>query len=354
MTQRRRCRSPNPARTHAIWPLLLCIGLGVGVVTDPCAQQLSARQPAASQSIEAEDPRIGQARRAFENRDYAGALQIVEDYAWDGNARAQAWTGYLYEQGLGVEKSYPKALGWYREGAAREDRFAQLRLGQLLESGRGTATDLETALRWYRRSAEQGAGTAMRHLARLLREDPARHTDGPNAEHWERRAEAAPGPEILGHSRLVGNVDLFTPLSFREALARAQEGDANAQAQVGYAYLNGLGTPYDATKAAQWYLQAAVQEHGGSQIGLAYILQTGRSGPPDYEQARFWYERAAAQNLPAAQNNLGYIYHLGQGVDANLTRAVEFYGLAADQGFPQGQNNLGHMYLHGLGPAATR
>jgi uncharacterized protein len=55
--------------------------------------------------------------RAYDAGRHGAAFEIFEDLALNGNPRAQAWTGYLYERGEGVVANLQEAARWYMEGA---------------------------------------------------------------------------------------------------------------------------------------------------------------------------------------------------------------------------------------------
>lgn len=57
--------------------------------------------------------------------------------ASNGHHRAQGMLGMLYENGRGVEQSYPMALFYYRQGAAGGDGIAQNQLANLYANGAG-------------------------------------------------------------------------------------------------------------------------------------------------------------------------------------------------------------------------
>lgn len=77
-------------------------------------------------------------------------------------------------------------------------------------------------------------------------------------------------------------------------LSAAEEGDADAQAQIGRIYMDGLGVEQDAEKAMDWNMRAAEQGNaqGQEQIGKMYYLGIGMT--KSTEEASRWFERAKA------------------------------------------------------------
>lgn len=84
---------------------------------------------------------------------------------------------------------------------------------------------------------------------------------------------------------------------FRGYLLIAEEtGYPLAECQIGFAYLEGIGTPKDLEKALYWTTLSA--EHGDrdGQCNLAWIYEEGLCGNKDMEKAKYWYKQAALQN----------------------------------------------------------
>ena len=61
----------------------------------------------------------------------------------------------------------------------------------------------------------------------------------------------------------------------------AEQGDADAQFNLGAAYREGDGVPKDAAEAVRWYRLAAEQGHAGAQGSLGVAYQNGEGVPRD-------------------------------------------------------------------------
>ncbi|WP_295698474.1 tetratricopeptide repeat protein, partial [uncultured Neisseria sp.] len=101
---------------------------------------------------------------------------------------------------------------------------------------------------------------------------------------------------------------------FRETLQAAEQGNAQAQLNLGLMYVNGQGVRQDYTQAAQWYRRAAEQGVAQAQYALGVMYENGQGVHQDYTQAVQWYRRAAEQGDANAQYTLGVMYAQGQGV----------------------------------------
>ena len=83
--------------------------------------------------------------------------------------------------------------------------------------------------------------------------------------------------------------------------ARAEQGDALAQYDLGAMYSHGFGVPEDAAEAARWYRLAAEQGDAFAQTGLGFLYALGEGVPQDFVLAYMWLNLAAAQGNEAAQ-----------------------------------------------------
>jgi TPR repeat protein len=201
--------------------------------------------------------------------------------------------------------------------------------------------------------------------------------------------------------------------AFWEWNEAAQQGDADAQYNLGCLYDRGEGTPQDRASAQRWLQRAADQgdidaatwllfvnpqtdedrkkffsmrfnpnskfhitfaaqqrdghvmrwscktdEKDGAQIEFAMglMFEKGGMGPPqDEKQAAEWYRRASDRDFADAQTQLAYMYTDGRGVEQDLTEAGRLFFKAAEHGNATAQVNLGTFYSNGsFGFAKTR
>lgn len=124
----------------------------------------------------------------------------------------------------------------------------------------------------------------------------------------------------------------------------AEQGNANAQFNLGYMYQMGEGVPKNASLAAQWYRKAAEQGVANAQFNLGLMYANGEGVPKDASLAVQWFSKAAVQGNANAQNTLGVMYEKGEGVAKNYTLAYAWYNIAAANGdtrfAPGNRNNL--------------
>lgn len=123
--------------------------------------------------------------------------------------------------------------------------------------------------------------------------------------------------------------------AFKEWQPLAEQGNANAQFNLGIMYDNGWGVAQDPQYAANWYLKAAQQGYVQAQFNLGVAYSFGEGVPHDDCEAVKWYRRAAEQGNADAQHGLGLQYALGKGVEQDFLMSYIWLNLAATQGQEQ-------------------
>ena len=121
----------------------------------------------------------------------------------------------------------------------------------------------------------------------------------------------------------------------------AEDGNAEAQYQLGRCYANGLGVEIDMVEAVRWFTLAAEQGMAMAQYALGNCYYYGYGVDYDYTKAAEWYLKAAEQGLARAQCSLGKVDCSNEGLDRDHKRQVHYwFRLAADQGDAEGQWEL--------------
>lgn len=81
----------------------------------------------------------------------------------------------------------------------------------------------------------------------------------------------------------------------------AEQGDAEAQARLGYYYGSGKVVKQDKAKGIEWTRKAAEQGIATSQVSLGLCYLQGDGVPVDKEEAIKWLRKAAEQGNPLAK-----------------------------------------------------
>ncbi|MDP3333952.1 MAG: tetratricopeptide repeat protein [Methylococcaceae bacterium] len=131
----------------------------------------------------------------------------------------------------------------------------------------------------------------------------------------------------------------------------AEQGDAEAQFELGQMYKLGSGLEQDDEQALYWFSKAAEQGLPNAQYSLAEMYLNGCSGglEPDDEQAVIWFRKAAEQGHANAQFSLGEMYDTGDFLEEDEEQATIWYRKAGEQGHVDAQYSLGEMYFWGKG-----
>ena len=133
-------------------------------------------------------------------------------------------------------------------------------------------------------------------------------------------------------------------------IERAEKGDAEAQAYLGYCYLLGeKGLAVDSLKSIEWLTKATEQNNMFAQYLLGESYYYGDCGNLDRHKAADLFQKAAEQGFSMAQARLGTCYRLGEGVEQSFEKAIEWYTKAAEQKDAEAQYNLGISYATGEG-----
>ena len=130
---------------------------------------------------------------------------------------------------------------------------------------------------------------------------------------------------------------------FKTTLLKAEQGQLNAQFNLGLIYELGLGIPKNTVEALKWYRKAAERGHPDAQLDLGVMYANGEGTTENSAEALKWLRRAAKQGSAMAQFSLGLMYAYGDGVKENDTQAVKWYALAKKQGYEMASRNLGNI-----------
>ena len=129
----------------------------------------------------------------------------------------------------------------------------------------------------------------------------------------------------------------------------AEQGDAEAQFELGRAYFTGEDVRKDVGEAVRWYRKAAEQGHAAAQHFLGVLYHFGAGVPKDIGEAARWYRGAAEQGHALAQFGLGTLYANGEGVPKDAGEAARWYRGAAERGYAPAQFSPGFLYATGEG-----
>ncbi len=217
------------------------------------------------------------AHRAFQSGEYDEALKQLRILADSGDEKAQNNLGYMYLNGIGVEKNYGRALKWYRKAAVQGVAEAQHSLGFIYAEGLGTAPVFAIALKWYRLAAEQGLSQAQFNLAYMYEHGIGIRRDNREVLKWYKKS--------------------------------AEQANLAAQYKLGTMYLNGDAIEKNQLHAYAWF---GVASAGGYEPALSPRDAIGlQLEEAELDEARamaraLWVKQQAnAANDSAAEDDAG-------------------------------------------------
>ncbi|VAX12228.1 hypothetical protein MNBD_GAMMA24-1397 [hydrothermal vent metagenome] len=129
----------------------------------------------------------------------------------------------------------------------------------------------------------------------------------------------------------------------------AEQGDREAQHNLGLAYARGLGVKKNISKAIKWWRAASMKGNTDSQYNLGIIYATGGDGVSrNFKEAKRWWLLAAANGDALAQYNLGAMYANGVAGKQSYCEAARWWSRSLSNGFRQANialENLDRRHL---------
>jgi uncharacterized protein len=202
---------------------------------------------------------LDEAKAAYLRKDYVTAAKELRPLAEKGNVRAQTTLGWMYSEGLGVEKDYKEAMKWLLKAAAVDGSpdaaKAQHNLGVMYENGLGVAIDSTRSAYWYQKGAQNGDASAQCNLGTLYLEGKGVERNYSQAVQWLTKA--------------------------------AEQGDTEAYANLGKVYFEGLGVQKNwALSYFFLYMAANYGERESPQAKQGLSLLLPRISPTQLDEGK--------------------------------------------------------------------
>ena len=215
-------------------------------------------------------------------KDPVEAVKWWRKAAIQGHAGAQNNLGVAYNNGNGVAKDPVEGVKWTRKAADQGLDQAQFNLGLNYVKGEGVKQDVEEMLKWHYYAAMQGHAGAQESLGSFL----AMGKDSVKAYAWLSLAAASnekakkeltelektmTAQQIAdGKKRSIELGALIT--KGNDLRKAAEQGNAEAQFNLGRAYANGEGVPKDLVEAYAWVNIAAATHEDAKKVRAAFEL----------------------------------------------------------------------------------
>lgn len=159
------------------------------------------------------------------------------------------------------------------KSAEQGDTEAQIHLGRCYYSGKeGMPQDYKKAVHWFRRAAEQNSGEGQYLLGVCYLNGKGISRNYPLYRYWFSKSATNGGPaSAFGFSYQLDE-DFDYSKDLLDFIMEAEQGNAEAQINLGYCYQYGKGVEKDTKKAMYWYNKAEELDHSTSPI-LAWLLK---------------------------------------------------------------------------------
>jgi uncharacterized protein len=107
------------------------------------------------------------ASAAYARGDYVSAVNTLTPPALRGNPNAQAFLGFMYENGYGAPQAYVAAADLYVQAATSGNPFGQAMLGLMYDKGHGVPQDFTLAYKWLNLAAARAPRRERDYFLRL-------------------------------------------------------------------------------------------------------------------------------------------------------------------------------------------
>ncbi|KAJ6252071.1 sel-1-like protein [Anaeramoeba flamelloides] len=212
-----------------------------------------------------------------------------------GDLTAKMKLGYMYKEGIGVEKSCKKSLALY-------SRVAKNIYGEMEDKEIKKISKFE-------------------NIQRIINVD----TKSKNAVNEKEK--------IFNYYQM-----LFT------------QGNVKSLNKMGEIYQHGYrGIPKNYKMAIEYFKRAIKFGNNEAKSNLGFMNLFGKGCERNVTKARLLFKEAVKVNITVAKNYLGLIYLNGYGVEVNQTRAYDLFQSASEEGLPEAQYNLAKMLHFGMG-----
>lgn len=136
--------------------------------------------------------------------------------------------------------------------------------------------------------------------------------------------------------------DLYKNKNYKEILKECElkETDSNCNLIKGHMLVYGEGIKQNIKEGFELTKLSAEQGNIDAQYNLGLFYQNGIGTSKNNKEAASWYEKASNQKSVFAKNNLGIMYYSGKGVVRNKKKALLLWNEAIKLGYLEPQKNI--------------
>jgi hypothetical protein len=317
------------------WGVCYVRGIGVDINQETQKKALDLWTQAANKGCASAQFNLGStAERNYEesnNEEFAAMAEYYyQQVAEEESPVAQYRLGEFYRK----RGNYKMAVHWYTRGANGHGHSdCQYRLVDCYLKGLGVERSYRRAIAYCRYAADQEHEMAISIIEKLKN---AAKANDPYSQ-W-----------VMGLYYAGTGEFSCSPEDAKESVKwfknAAENGYANAQYNLGVCYKDGEGVQEDEQAAREWFQRAASQSNAAANYMLGLFYQQGRGGlkQDDKEAAKCFL--SAAENNVDAQYNLGVCYKDGKGVKQDNKESLKYFQRAAEEGDRRAQCTLSYYY----------
>lgn len=267
-------------------------------------------------------------------QDFKEGLRLTHLAADQGSLRAFNNLGFFYENGLGVHIDKKQAMEWFKKVADAGNVDGLVSLGYLLAQKSSEVYDAVGATQYFKKAADLGNDDAKLQYAYYLQEGKVIAKDELAASDLFCALTTSIGRyectlmNIAGTSRKANKQHGFDELG-----KLADEGFANAQAELGYHFFNGIDLKKNVAEGIRLTELAAARKDQAGVANIGYFYQVGLgSYHKDLAKAAEKYQEAVDLGSNYAMVELGKLMETKALGPPNLERALSLYQQAEDAG----------------------
>lgn len=317
------------------------------------------------------------------------AIALLRKASEQGQASAQTYLGYLYMNGINLDEDLKEGLRLTQLAADQGNITAIRNLGWFYENGSGVAVDKKEAMKWYEKAAAAGSVDALLSLGYLLSKKQSGDVyDAVGATQYFKKAADLGNVEAklqYGYYLRNGDViakdafaasDIFCALTtqigryecalmniegtsrnankqqgFTDLVKLVNEDYVNAQSELGYHFLEGIGLRKNVTEGIRLTELAAEQKSPIAIGNIGYFYRVGLGNyKKDLAKAAEKFQEAANLGNFYSMVELGKLVETSALGEPDLPRALSLYQKAADGGYSEAQKLAARLVKKGVTP----
>ncbi len=288
----------------------------------------------------------------------------LEVESYDGNADAALELGKRYDFSNPGKSDFAEAYEWYKMADENGNTEACVYLGYLYMNGLGVEKNIDTAIEYFNRAISSKEVEGYSGLCRLYLQN--QNLENASSLCYDNAKKSYENHSKMGQF-LLGYL-YETGYGVQQNISKAKElykglADTNynnvsktdsypyceAACRLGVMFTKDTASDDEKKKSIEYFNKAASLNYAKAYYYEGASYQSGINVDKNSEQAINYYSKAADMKYAPALNQLGYMFFNGYGVDADYTKAIYYFKLAAAQNYAQSQVNLGYIYENGYG-----